>query len=481
MHLFGRRKPTDEAPTPPTTSATAEDEILAIGRELLTSVELAQADPLRLFHPGSGIGQLNPSILVSKKGFDVFDKIRRDDQVRAAMSLRKGPIKSSKWELKSPEGMDTLDENGKVSERWEVTEYIDWTLRDALRRPLEDVIGGFLTCKDFGFSVSEMIFDEVVGGRWDGATTLVDVKARRPKQFIFDADPHGNLVTLIQEQNLGGRVPLPIPKFLICVNDFEWGNWYGRSEFEYIYHAWWAKHAAYKWFLMGLERFGTPPIIVGYNPGGGFTSKVLQKVKTILKNLASRTVSVIPRTVKDDLEIIIPDVGEKMAEVFTKAFPIFDRWISRGLLLPAQIGLSGDEETGSFAKAQIHFDTFLLSLEEDKRMIERIITHQLIPRIVDLQFGPQEAYPEFKFVELDNTQKIELMTSWAAMTGAGIVTKQIEDEEHVRTVHEFPEIDREQLEKTREEAKAMAEEISKGKGGGGKPFGGEEKEDEEEE
>lgn len=450
--------------------APLEDDILSLERAALEAIEVAQADPRRLFHPSFGAGQLNPSLLVSRRSFEIFDKIRKDDQVRAAMQLRKGPIASAKWDLHSPEGMDTLDANGKITQVWEPTEYVDWTLRQNLRRPLEWAIKNILTCKDYGYSVSELVFDVVEGGRWDGALTLADIKTRRPKEIRFNVDPHGNLTQLIQEQNPGGLVSLPIPKFLICVNELEWGNFYGTSEFEYIYPAWWAKTAAYKWFLMGMERYGTPPIIAGYNPGGGFTTKVLNQVKKILKNLAARTVSVIPRATKEDLEIIIPDIGEKMAAVFVQSFPLFDRWIARGLLIPGQIGMAGEEQSGSLAKAKVHFDTFLLVMEEDKRMVERIMTHQLIPRLVDLEFGPQEAYPEFRFAEPENTQIAEIAQTWVSLTGVGVVTNQIEDEEWLRVLLGAPEIDREQLEKTREEGKKMAEKIAKGKGGS--PFGG---------
>src|SRR3990172_8939273 len=81
------------------------------------SSEIAWADPKHLFP--NGWAQYNPSLLVSRKGLAIFDQMRNDDQVKAAMSFKKSSTLASGWEVVSPEGQP---------EEWEPTEFVQWCL-----------------------------------------------------------------------------------------------------------------------------------------------------------------------------------------------------------------------------------------------------------------------------------------------------------------------------------------------------------------
>src|SRR6266853_2010682 len=51
--------------------------------------EIAFADPRRLFPGAQPYATFNPSQLVGLKGMQVFDEMRRDDQVKAALAFKK--------------------------------------------------------------------------------------------------------------------------------------------------------------------------------------------------------------------------------------------------------------------------------------------------------------------------------------------------------------------------------------------------------
>ena len=50
--------------------------------------EIALSDPTRMFR-ASPVPMFNPSVLVTRKGLDVFDLMRRDDQIKAACWFKK--------------------------------------------------------------------------------------------------------------------------------------------------------------------------------------------------------------------------------------------------------------------------------------------------------------------------------------------------------------------------------------------------------
>ena len=57
----------------------------------------------------------NPSGLVTRKGMVIFDQMRVDDQIKAAMSFKKFSILSTGWEIISPKNQP---------EDWEVTRFV---------------------------------------------------------------------------------------------------------------------------------------------------------------------------------------------------------------------------------------------------------------------------------------------------------------------------------------------------------------------
>src|SRR3972149_9633326 len=83
------------------------------------SGEILFADPLRLY--SGDFLRYNPSILVTKHSMRIFDKMRRDDQIKAALTFKKNSVLSSGWEVVSPKDMP---------EDWEPSELVRENLRE---------------------------------------------------------------------------------------------------------------------------------------------------------------------------------------------------------------------------------------------------------------------------------------------------------------------------------------------------------------
>jgi len=443
------------------------------GRSLFD--EVSYADPHRLFGDRNTQQYVyNPGILVSRKGYVTIDEMRRDEQVKAALTFKKQAVIAAGWSVDAPEGMEEDDEKTlfvrKVLEKME----------GSFERTLLEV----LTALDYGFSIAERVWEsreyqsekkddeeepdtvqeapdkppakdtgppfrrnqdehskapkppvEVKGGKmiW-----LKALKVRRPHTFEFAQDPFGNIKGLRQN----GR-ELPIDKFVLYSYDYEFSNPYGRTDLEACYRAWWTKRNAYMWLAMLLERLGIPPIFVMYNPNDYGTPE-RTTMQQILRNLQAGTVGLFPRPNPDSAEFWSPELAGQVNTVFIPAMEKFDKDISRALLMPGLMGMTADDAQGSLARSKVHFDVFMLVLERIRAEVqERVMQEQVIKPLVELNYGvvPEEEMPQFKFLPLTDDKTSELLKDWTALVAGQIVTPTDEDERYIRQAMEFPEFD----------------------------------------
>lgn len=392
--------------------------------------EVAMADPLRLF-PQSMFAQYNPSVLVTRKGYGVFDEMRRDDQIKASLQFKKHAVLATGWEIVSPENKP---------EDWEVTQFVNDELSH-LVGTLDTILLEILSALDYGFSITEKVFKQTD----ENKIGLAALKTKKPHSFEFAADEFGNLLPkgLKQETPTGTR-DLDTSKFVIYSYQKEFGNWYGISDLESAYRAWWTKDNSYKWLAMYLERFGIPPLFMFYDPKA-FTKTQQTVLQDVLQNLQASTVGLIPRTKPESLEAWSPEIATQVSSVFMPALDMFNKDISRALLMPGLIGMTPDSATGSFARAKVHFDVFIMVIEYLRREIaETIMNEQVVRPLVDLNFPVKKnEYPEFKLLPLSDDVRTDLLKSWAEQVGAGVVLSTFEDEKHIRTLMEFPARDEE--------------------------------------
>src|SRR3990172_7216626 len=66
--------------------------------------EVAWADPSRLFSGSEKIQQYNPSLLLTRKGYQLIDKMRKDDQVKVSLKFKKHAVFSTGFDIIAPDG-----------------------------------------------------------------------------------------------------------------------------------------------------------------------------------------------------------------------------------------------------------------------------------------------------------------------------------------------------------------------------------------
>lgn len=378
-----------------------------------------------MFGDNHGIQVYNPSELVTRKGLEIYDRMRLDEQIKSAMAFKQNTVVAAGWSIQSPEGQE---------EDWEQTVFIREVFENlgkrkdihSSRQGISDAVVEILSALEYGFSITEEIWTEI-----DGKIVLHDLKTRAPHPWEFKIDKHGNVTGLTQF-----TVPMPISKFLVYAYDGEFQNPYGKSDLESAYRPWWIKSNAYKWLAMLLEKHGVPPIFALYNPNG-MDVTAQQDLQSVMKNLQAATVGMIPRAKKDDLDMWSPDLGGNVNKVFLPALKEFDQAISKAILMPGLLGFTSDSSAGSFARSKTHFDVFMLVVEKIRADMERLIQDELVKVLIDLNYVGDE-YPIFKFNPITDSMSDEMLAQWANLVDGGVVTKQAEDEAHIRQLIDMP-------------------------------------------
>ncbi len=392
----------------------------------------AFVDPSRLFG-GKLSTPYNPSVLVTRKGLNVFDQMKVDEQVKAALLFKKHAALAAGWEVVSP---------GDQDEEWEVTEFV----RDVITivpggavRMLRSVLLGL----DYGYSITEKVYAESEIGSTAGKLVLGRAISVKPHYFDFQANAHGRVLALLQKYVPGQDVLEFSPdKFIVYTHDQEFENPYGRSDLEAAYRAWWVKDNAYKWFAVALERYGMPPLFLLYNPND-YQGTQVDELKKVVKNIQNATMGVIPRGSKEGLEFWSAALGGQAKDVFLAALSRFDADIGKALLQPSLTGFSGEggkgEARGSLARANIHWKAFLYVVEELQRSLATVINEQLVRQLCDLNFPNLQSYPQFRFARLDDELQLELFTLWQQLVTGKVVNQIPDDETHIRSALGFPE------------------------------------------
>jgi len=386
------------------------------------------------------IVRYNPSVLVTRKGLAVIDKMRKDDQIKAATVFKKSTVLATGWEIVSPEGMP---------DDWEPTEFVKnnlLTMDGTFERRLMDI----LTALDYGYSITEKVWKAR-----DNKIVLNAIKTKRPHDVEFATDQFGNLTAIQQMTH-----DMPIDKFILYTYDMEFQNWYGNSDLEAAYRAWWSKDNSYKWLAMLLERLGIPPIFALYD-SSFYSNENLTQLQKVLENMQAATVGSIPKSESKDggksIEFWTPELAKNVADVFIPALDMYNKDIARAILMPGLLGMTPDDNVGSNARSEVHFDVFMLVIDRIRNEIsEYVMQEQIIKPLIDLNFTVKE-YPKFKFLPLDDELRLEVFDKWRTLADSNIVKSTSQDEIHIRKSLKFPE---REIDENEEYGKTQKQEFS---------------------
>lgn len=370
--------------------------------------------------PDSYLFPYNPDPLCSGNNYDIYDEMRMDDQVKAAVSVKKDMVVGTGWQI------ECEDEAVKEQVEKSLHEMHEF---DALQSSIDDVMRELLSAYEFGFSIAEPVF--LLGK--DGLYAHKSVRVRPPHTFKFDLSDKGDILKVIQVGH-GGDKPYDPKKFIHHVYQPEFGNPYGRSDLQAAHVAWKAKKHFVKMYCVYGERFACPTVVGKYDPSAD--ANEITKLFNSLKKIQFNTTLVMP---SDAMVDFVHADASSAQDFYVKAIELFNLWIARAILVPDLMGLSGAQtgsSGGSFALGNKQFEVLLSTIRKDRESLENKITSKLIRPLVAANFGDIPC--KFKFKPYSDDKLIEYLKMWADVVKAKVYEPNPQEIEHFRECIKFP-------------------------------------------
>lgn len=415
---FAARKPEQESPAP------------QLGQ--IVSYERS------VFGNAGAITRFNPDDLIGKKGIGIYGKMRQDEQVKSVVIFVRDAILSRGWSFEFCKDSKLSDSEKDLRIRV-MTQVID-----KMHGSFVDCLNGISTGREYGFSLTEKVYDQidVDGTKWIGLKLLL---TRDPDLFNFFTDAHGELIRC--EQVAGGnRVQIDLAKFIHYVHNPEFDRYFGRSDLREAHRSWYLKNELLKFWAMGLEKLGGGMLIANIDPSAGITmgSKQYNALQDAIYRAKASASLLAPPGVS--IQVVTP----QNLDSFKSAIEYHDLAIAKSLLVPNLMGVSNSGQTGSYSQSQTQLESFAWRLNADAKRLESCLNDQLFWDIGELNWGDGE-YPKFKFKPLSTEGLRYLVTTWAALVGAGTVIPTEADEARLREILEMPP--RDESSKTLQEVK----------------------------
>lgn len=349
----------------------------------------------------------NPDKLIAKKGMIYIEEIEKDTHLGSCLATRRQKLIKKGWDIKPARSL-----KGKSTAR-------DREIADFVRDQLEDMTGslekdieGMLDAVGKGFSLTEINYRYIEGGKWKGKTGLKSLRFKPAKYFSFKFDNFGHWTIVQIDPNPSG-VELPGEKFIHLIAGSNDENPYGESVSARCAFWVWLKKNEAKFWAIYSERFGMPLVKVS----------VPRKVNETEKSQALEIIEEIQTT----SGVRVPegfDVG--FLEAVRRGDVNYDNFIERcnkeisklvfGATLISEEGKRGQ---GSYALGAEHATLFEDYIIFDAAITEQALNEQLIRRLVDYNYLT-EYYPRFYWKGIDVSKFISLSQALGIMIDKGM-------------------------------------------------------------
>jgi len=319
----------------------------------------------------------NPDATVKKKGFAHLRGMEdANGYIYGFLRTRVKAVSGRPWKVVS--GSET-DRDIEIAEFVrEALEGMDGSLRD----DIEEICEGI----KFGYAVHELVWDWVEMPGFGLKVAPLRIAQKTQEDFRFRVDAKGNVTALTQKQR--PDVGLPIDKFVIARYGGGAGNPYGKGELSRLYWHDWFMREGWKFWAIGLERYGMPLAVAKIPRGTDQATRTA--IDDMLKSLQSHSGVQIPEDVELDLLEAVRGGRATFGEfIASQKEPI--AIVILGSTLTATVG-----ESGSRALGEVHEETKSEVVESDVGWLETIMDEQVVRRIVDYNYAVVEVYPTFR-------------------------------------------------------------------------------------
>ncbi|HOL22295.1 MAG TPA: DUF935 family protein [bacterium] len=318
------------------------------------------------------------------RGYEVYKDLKIDEQIKFCLFIKKILIIGRDIEIKA--------DNDEIKNF--ITENIE-----SLEPSFFTTMWNIATAVDYGFSVSEILWDR----KKDGKIWLKGLKTIPPWTVEFEYNEFGHLtkMTINYEE-------MPLNKFLIISYFSEFGNLKGFPELASAWNPYFFKKMTQKFWLKHLERFGSP-IAKGYYPKGASDEEV-EKFFQNVNRIYFQAGILLPRSrdKAEDFDIEFVESKREGGSQFYDAMEYSDNRIAKAFLLPNLFGASSIR-FGSYALAEKQFEVFYRVTNILQSNIEQALNNKVIKPLIQYNFPNGSAKVNFKPYSLQ--EAIEIIKS----------------------------------------------------------------------
>lgn len=369
----------------------------------------------------------NPDDLLSRKGFDIYQRMMLDEQVKAVVRFKQSAILARGWELYYPDDCELSEE--ERAERIRIFEAGLRNMGGSFKTGLKTILRSMWQ----GFSVTEKSHTrfEYKGKTWIGLKALM---ARPFDTIHFKTDPHGHIEKCIQRVPGQKEVEVPLNRVVYMVHNADIDPHYGQSDLREAYRAYFTKDMAIRFGNIHMERMAGGMVFLEPDVGTNIppNSQEWLALQTLLKNMSAATGALLPKGVKANV------VHPSTTDVFKLAIESANLAIAKALLVPNLLGVTETGQTGAYAQSQTQFEAFLWTLDDIGSSTEEVVTEQVFAELGRANFADGLA-PCFRFKPMSDSQRDMLLKSWSDLIQKGAVEASDTDEKHVRKLMDFPE------------------------------------------
>lgn len=418
----------------PTTSLThdeIEDEDITLGQERGVPDNLESGGEVpRLDYNQDWNGE---------NGVVLCEKMRKSDgSVRSILQVLKLPLLRAVWNIK------TRDDSNEDVKDTEIAQFChdnliegkwsddSWTAR----------LSHFLTLLDFGFSVSEIVWD--VRGEDDQyvITKMAPRLAKTIRKFI--AWPDGRLRRVIQHAKKNGKEKdLKIEgRYALVFNyEREGSNYWGVSILRYMWMHYYYKTECYRIEAVRQDRFGVGVPRARIQKGYSIKPNERRETINVLKGLRSHHQAYVIHPEEVEIGIMTPDNEHGGVSGTMDSAEHHDVMMARVAL--ALFLTAGNQKHGNYGTTIAYADMFLYALQGLALYICETIEKEIIKPLCDLNFDMQgREYPKMRASTLEDVNLKEVAAMIYNLTLARALTPDDNLEQHLRRLAGFPSIEK---------------------------------------
>ncbi|MGR3219222.1 MAG: phage portal protein family protein [Candidatus Anammoxibacter sp.] len=381
--------------------------------------------------------------LLGQDAIPVFDEMRRSDgQVAMLLSVVKSPIKAASWSI---EAVDNSDEERNVAEFAQHVLFDDLATPDGQKKKkFKELLSEILTCVDFGHSVFEIVHKVVKGhpkfGDYIGYADIGFRHQRTIEEWILRENGSIDWIRQLVQGDLAKEALIAGEHLMVCSINKEGDNYEGISMLRPCYGAWFRKNLYKKFQAIGIERASVGML------HGKMTEEMFKRddwenqrkaFQILLNHFSSHESNSIVSAPGLEIDSIKIEHDPQKVQIAIKAENVE---MSKAFLVTfMEMGVEGGG--GSYSLGSDLSDIFLSGIDFIGDMIADKLDDTIIKPIIDMKFGPREAYPKIRHKGINDKAGQEFAGVMKTLGEAGVLQVSDKIKKHVHELYNLPDFD----------------------------------------